>query len=148
MITIKNTQRTVPLALESIKADVQKMLDALNYSDYDIGIWFTTDATIRKYNKQYRSKDKATDVLSFSYYPQLKAGERIKARSEDDKNLGDLILAPLYIKNDLPKWNTSFEKHLRRLVAHGICHLLGYDHADDADYKIMHKKEMALLKKL
>ncbi len=69
-------------------------------------------------------------------------------KSDDDKNLGDLILAPAYIQNDLPKWNTTFEKHLQRLLVHGICHLLGYGHIEDKDYKIMHKKEMELLKRL
>ena len=148
MITIKNTQRTVPLSIDTIRADAQKILDALKYADYDLGIWFTSDATIRKFNKQYRNKDKATDVLSFSFHPDLKAGQRIKPQSQEDKNLGDLILAPSYIQKDLPQWNTTFEKHLQQLLVHGICHLLGYDHIEDADYNSMHKKEMALLKKL
>lgn len=148
MITIKNTQKTVSLDIPAIKKDVQKILDALDYQDYDIGIWFTSDATIAKYNKKYRNQDKATDVLSFSFHPHLKAGNRIKPRSEEDKNLGDLIVAPSYVQKDLPKWNATFEDHLKRLLVHGICHLLGYDHIQEDDYKIMHKKEMALLKKL
>ena len=103
---------------------------------------------IHKYNKEYRHIDKPTDVLSFPYHTELKAGQKIKVKAEEDKNLGDLIIAPEYVMHDLPKWGTTFEKHLQRLLVHGICHLLGYDHINDEDYKVMHKKETQLLKKL
>lgn len=148
MISIKNTQRKIKIDANQLKKDAQFILDKLGYSDFDLGILITTDKKMHAYNKEYRDKDKPTDVLSFPYHPNLKAGQKIKVESEEDKNLGDLILAPEYILNDLPKWNTTFEKHLQRLLVHGICHLLGYDHIEDADYKVMHKKEMALLKKL
>lgn len=148
MIKIKNTQRSVALDLHKIKQDAQAILDELGYSDFDLGIWFTSNKTIRAYNKKYRNKDKATDVLSFAFHEQLKAGERIKPRNDDDKNLGDLILAPQYIVDDLPRWNDTFEHHMQRLLVHGICHLLGYDHITDEDYKVMKRKEMSLLKKI
>ena len=148
MITIKNTQRKIKIDVNRLKKDAQTILDALDYSDFDLGIWLTSNKMIQKYNKEYRAKDKPTDVLSFPYHDKLKAGRRIKIKDDDDKNLGDLILALEYIKNDLPKWETTFEKHLQRLLVHGICHLLGYDHIEDKDYKLMHKKEMELLNKL
>jgi rRNA maturation RNase YbeY len=148
MITIRNSQRKIKIDIRQLKRDAQTILDALDYDDYDLGIWLTTNKTIHKYNKEYRHKDKPTDILSFPYHTELKAGERIKIKSEEDKNLGDLIFAPEYIMQDLPKWNTTFEKHLQRLLVHGICHLLGYDHIKDVDYKVMHRKELQLLKKL
>lgn len=148
MITIRNTQRKISIDVNRLKRDAQTILDALDYSDFDLGIWLTSNKMIRTYNKEYRDKDKPTDVLSFPYHTELKAGKRIKVTSDDDKNLGDLILAPEYIQNDLAKWETTFEKHMQRLLVHGICHLLGYDHIEDKDYKVMHKKEMELLSKL
>ena len=147
MITIKNSQRKIKINITQLKRDAQKILDALDYADFDLGILLTSNKTMRAYNKKYRGKDKPTDVLSFSYHP-VKAGARIKAKTDEDKNLGDLIIAPEYVMNDLPKWETTFEKHLQQLLVHGICHLLGYDHIDDKDYKVMHKQEMGLLKKL
>lgn len=148
MITIRNTQRKIKVDIAQLKKDAQTILDALDYSDFDLGIWLTSNKMIHKYNKQYRAKDKPTDVLSFPYHTDLKAGDRIKAKTEEDKNLGDLIIAPEYVMHDLPKWETTFEKHMQQLLVHGICHLLGYDHIKDEDYKIMHKKELQLLKKL
>lgn len=145
MITIRNTQRKIKINTSQLKKDAQTILDELGYADFDLGILITTNKKMHAYNKEYRGKDKPTDVLSFPYHTNLKAGQKIKIKSEEDKNLGDLILAPEYILHDLPQWNTTFEKHLQRLLVHGMCHLLGYDHIDDADYKIMHKKETILL---
>lgn len=148
MITIRNTQRKIKIDIANLKHDAQTILDALEYSDFDLGIWLTSNTMIRKYNNEYRHKDKPTDVLSFPYHTELKAGQKIKVKAEEDKNLGDLIIAPEYVMHDLPKWDTTFEKHLQRLLVHGICHLLGYDHIEDEDYKVMLKKETQLLKKI
>ncbi|OGB96846.1 rRNA maturation RNase YbeY [candidate division TM6 bacterium RIFCSPHIGHO2_12_FULL_36_22] len=148
MITLKNTQRKIPLDTKKIKETAQKILDLLNYSDYDLGIWFTTNKTIHEYNKQYRHKDKPTDILSFAYHSNLHAGDRIIVESEEDKNLGDLIISPAYVQEQLPELDTTLDKRLNVLLVHGICHLLGYDHISDEDYKIMDKQEQALLKKL
>lgn len=148
MITIRNTQRKINVNTNQLKQDAQKILDLLDYPDFDLGIWLTTNKTIREYNKNYRNKDKATDILSFAFHPQLKAGERITVKSNDDKNLGDLILSLEYIKKDAATLGVTFQQHLRRLLVHGIFHLLGYDHIKDEDYAVMHKKEEYLLKQL
>lgn len=148
MIVLRNTQRTIFVDTKKLRRDAQTVLDALDYHDFDLGIWLTTNKTIHRYNKTYRKKDKPTDILSFPYHPQLKAGERIQVKTEDDKDLGDLIISLEYVQRDVKKLNTTFEKRMQILLVHGICHLLGYDHIKDADYKIMHRKELALLKKL
>jgi rRNA maturation RNase YbeY len=148
MILIRNTQRTIPVDIKKLKRDTETILSALKYQDFDIGIWLCSNKTIHEYNKQYRNKDKPTDILSFPYHPELKAGERIKPETEEDRNLGDIIIAPAYVAKDAEKLGVSFEKRMEVLLVHGICHLLGYDHIEDEDYKVMHRKELALLKKL
>lgn len=148
MIQIKNTQRKISLDLRAIKRDIELILEELKYQNFDLGIWFTNNKTIRAYNNNFRHKDKPTDILSFPYHTDLIAGKRIKVLTEEDKNLGDLIISPEYIELDVQKYQISFETRLRILLVHGICHLLGYDHITDSDYKKMHKLEMAILKKL
>lgn len=148
MILIKNTQRKQAIDLKKIERDAQKILNELGYPDFDLGIWFTNNKTIRYYNKKYRDKDKATDILSFSFHPNLKAGESIKPKSEDDKALGDLVISVEYVAKAAKEQGTTLENHLQRLIVHGVCHLLGYDHEKDEDYEKMQKKELYLLKKL
>lgn len=145
MITIKNSQRSIPIQTASLTKDAQTLLDILGYSDFDLGIWITTNKTIRYYNKTYRNKDKPTDILSFSFHPDLAAGERIKPVIDDDKNLGDLIISAEYVKKEAAKLGISFEQRMKVLLVHGMCHLLGYDHENDKDYEIMKEKEKSLL---
>ncbi len=148
MILLKNTQRKVPIDTAHVMHDAQTILDILTYSDYDLGIWITTNTTIRTYNRTYRHVDKPTDILSFPYHPHLKAGERIKPISSEDKNLGDLIISAEYIIKEAEKHHVTFQQRMRVLLVHGICHLLGYDHIEDHDYRRMRAKEAFILKKL
>lgn len=147
MITIKNTQRKIKINQTHIQELAAAMLQALNYKDFDLGIWFTTNKTIHHYNKTYRGKDKPTDILSFPFHPELKPGERIRAHSPEDKNLGDLIISLEYVQKDAPvRWNRTFDEHMVVLLAHGITHLLGYDHETDEEFAVMQKVEKKLLK--
>ncbi len=148
MITIKNTQRTVPVTIEAVRNDTDRILQLLGYALFDIGIWITTDKTIRAYNKRYRGKDKATDILSFPFWPDLKAGQRIKPTSDEEKNLGDLIISAPYLEREARQYGVSFDERMRVLLVHGICHLLGYDHERDEDYATMRAQEQKVLAKL
>lgn len=146
MILIKNTQRKININKKEIKTKIEKILEHLNYQNFDIGIWFTTNQTIKKYNQKYRNKDKTTDVLSFPYHTELKQGQKIKTKSEEDKNLGDIIISLERTKSDSIELNKSFKKHLMVLIIHGICHLLGYNHKTEKEFETMQNKEKELLK--
>jgi probable rRNA maturation factor len=148
MILIKNTQRKVPLDVERLHKEAQAVLDILGYHDYDLGIWITTNRTIRAYNRTYRFKDKPTDILSFPYYPDLKPGERIRPTSDEEKNLGDIIISAEYVLQEAKKYGVTLDDRLRVLLVHGICHLLGYDHISDDDYRQMQAKETFILNTL
>ena len=64
----------------------------------------------------------------------------------EDKNLGDLIISLEYVQKDAPKtWDRTFDDHMIALIAHGIAHLLGYDHIIDKDFAVMLKVEKKLL---
>lgn len=98
MILIRNTQKKININQKKLQQDAQKILDILGYNDFDLGIWLTTNTTIKKYNHNYRNKDKPTDILSFPYHSDLKAGDKISATTDEDRNLGDIIISPEYVK--------------------------------------------------
>ena len=139
MILIKNTQRIIKLPLKNLRAALKKMLISIKHEDFDLGVWFTTNRTIKRYNKRYRGKDAPTDILSFQHVETT-------GPLPNEKNLGDLIISIEYAFHDSPRWNHTFEEHLLFLLAHGIAHLLGYDHKTEKDFKIMHKIEKKILK--
>jgi len=148
MITIKNTQRKISINNTKITKIVQNILDYLHYSDFDIGIWFTTNHTIRKYNKTYRKKDKSTDILSFPFHISIDPEKKIIPKTADEQNLGDIIISLEYAQTAAKKAGISLEQQLKILLVHGICHLIGYTHETDTDYEKMHKKELELLKQI
>ncbi len=148
MISLKNKIKKIKISEKKLIQDAQRVLDILDYSDFDLGILLTSNATIRRFNRDFREKDKPTDILSFPFHPDLKAGERISPASNEEKNLGDLIFSLEYIKKDALQWNQSLEQRLQVLLVHGICHLLGYDHIKDDDYSVMQAKENDILKRL
>lgn len=147
MILIKKSQ-LIKNSTVQIKKDAQKLLELLGYSDFDVGILLTTNKIIQKYNKKFRKKDKPTDILSFPYHIDLKAGSTIAPKTEEDKNLGDIVISIEHVKKDATLLEIPFEQHLQKILVHGICHLLGYDHQAEADYKKMYQKEQKLLNEL
>lgn len=148
MITIKNTQRKFLIDTARLERQTRLLLSYLKYSDFDVGIWITTNRTLQKYNAMYRGKNKPTDILSFPFHPHLKAGDPIVPASEDEKNLGDIIISAERVMYDAQDLEVSFEQRLERLLVHGITHLLGYDHVTDEDYRHMNRVEESLLQYL
>jgi probable rRNA maturation factor len=147
MITIYNRQRKILINTKHIQQTAQQMLNCIGYGDFDLGILFTTDATIKKYNATYRKKNNPTDILSFPYHPNLKPGQKINIITPDDKNLGDIIISLPYAQREAEKtWQRSFEKHLIALLAHGIAHLCGYNHETEQDFNMMQHFEKKLLR--
>lgn len=148
MITVRNRQRKIPVNTKKLSSDAHKALELLRYEHFDLGILITTNATIQRYNAAYRNKDAPTDILSFPFYPELKPGKRIIAPSDDEKNLGDLIISAEYVAKQIEGTGVTFDERMRVLLVHGLFHLLGYDHMTDAQYAQMHRKELWLLRKL
>ena len=100
-------------------------------STVEISIRLTSDDEVHTLNKQYRQKDKPTNVLSF---PMVQADllETITQNSDDGEVLlGDIVLAHGVCVAEAAERGIPVEDHATHLVVHGVLHLLGYDHIDD-----------------
>jgi probable rRNA maturation factor len=103
------------------------------------------NAEIQQLNRDFRKKDKPTDILSFPFYPDLAAGDRIILDDDDESELGDIAISVERVITDAKDLNVTFEARLKRLLAHGIAHLLGHDHETDDEYALMKPVEDNLL---
>ena len=148
MVTITNTEMTTPLNIQEFEKNAQSILAWMGYADFDLGILLTDNQEIQCFNRDFRNKDVPTDILSFPFHTNLKAGEKIEPQTEDDKNIGDLIISLEYIQEACKEENKTINEHLRTLLCHGICHLLGYDHYTEETDLIMKEKETWLAAKL
>jgi probable rRNA maturation factor len=148
MVNINNEECTTNLSMEQFQKDAQKILTLMGYGDFDLGILLTDNQAIQCFNRDFRSKDEPTDILSFPFHTDLQPGQQIIIESEDDKNIGDLIISLEYINALCEEENKTINEHLRTLLCHGICHLLGYDHYTESTDKVMKEKEAWLAAKL
>ncbi len=148
MIYIKNNIKKITINNDYVKNTIKEILKIIYYPNFDVSIWFTTNATIKKFNKKFRHKNKSTDILSFPFYPELKPGNKIKARNTDEQNLGDILISLERCKKDSKELKIPFKKYLIKIIVHGIVHLLGYNHITDKQYKEMKQVEGKILKSI
>ena len=104
----------------------------------EIAVRVVAENESRQLNKQWRSKDKPTNVLSF---PMAEAGEL-----ESAPMLGDIVLAYEICAAEAAAMNVAIETHAAHLMVHGTLHLLGYDHeTSEADAELMEETERQAL---
>lgn len=117
---------------------------------FEIAVLLCADRDVKALNRDYRGKDKPTNVLSF---PQLKMkGLRASALDvfplRQHIPLGDVVLAHETIRREAREQGKSLEEHVIHLVVHGTLHLLGYDHMNAKDAKNMESLECDILASL
>lgn len=106
-----------------------------------ISVAFVRRNGIRRLNKIYRNKDKATDILSFGFS---------KALGDEGRNnrVGELVISEEEARANIKGRKTTLKKELRLLLVHGALHLAGYDHEKLKDEKKMFALQDKILKKL
>ncbi|WP_366654023.1 rRNA maturation RNase YbeY [Fodinicurvata sp. EGI_FJ10296] len=110
-------------------------------TDVCLGLTFTDDEAVRTLNRDYRDRDNATNVLSFA----LQDGEPIPQPDGVPVELGDLVLAYDTILQEADLQGCPVRHHLLHLIAHGVLHLLGYDHLTDTEAEEMERIEIDVL---
>ena len=127
-------------AVDDVEAVVERAaVAALGSKAGGIVILLTDDETVRDLNDRFRGKDRSTNVLSFP------AAEMPGA---DPQPLGDIVLAYGVCAAEAAEQSKTLRNHLTHLVVHGVLHLLGRDHEDDADAEAMEGEERAVLASL
>jgi probable rRNA maturation factor len=121
-----------------VEARATRMLAALDLVRADLSIVLCDDATIHALNRDYRKKDRPTDVLAFAMregpYAEL-AGDM----------LGDVIVSLDTASRQATEKKVPFDREITMLVAHGLLHLLGHDHATRAEERRMTARTDALV---
>lgn len=121
-------------ALPDADAVVERAAQAaLGTVEGDIVVLLTDDAAVRDLNGRFRDKDKPTNVLSFP------------APENAFPHLGDIVLAYGVCATEAEAQGKTLADHLSHLVVHGVLHLLGRDHEDDAEAEEMEAEEREIL---
>lgn len=117
-----------------------------------LNVILTNPENIRKANKEYRSIDKETDVLSFPMFEKDEI-EAIISKSKEEKIqinevLGDIIVSIPKVKEQAIEYGHSTTRELAYMIVHGFYHVMGYDHMNEEEKQVMREKEENVLNKL
>lgn len=110
---------------------------------YELTLRFTTDPEIHELNRQYRAKDQPTDVLSFA---ALEDDLGMPLPADEPVYLGDIIVSVDTAQRQATEREHSLQLELSWLVSHGLLHLLGWDHPDEASLIEMLDRQELLLR--
>lgn len=117
-----------------------------------VSILFTSDAEVHALNREWRGRDKATNVLSFPMLERAELAQLVGAGHDDDGPpvlLGDIALAYETCAHEAAEKGVLLEHHAAHLIVHGLLHLAGHDHVDnDTQAEAMEALETAILAKL
>jgi probable rRNA maturation factor len=131
-----------PALLARLRRELARMVRAAGLSEgraLEASFRLTTDAVIHELNRGYRAKDKPTDVLAFAQ----REGPR---GATGDEVLGDVVISVETARRQARRRGPlGLATEIRFLASHGLCHLLGYDHNNDAEEAEMNARMAALL---
>jgi probable rRNA maturation factor len=125
-----------------VRTDALRLLRALQEDGAELTVSLVNDAEIHRLNRDYRGKDRPTDVLAFA----MREGERVAG---DEAVLGDVVISLETASRQARRRGVSDAGEVRTLLIHGVLHLLGYDHerspAEARRMKAMERRLRAVL---
>lgn len=134
MVSVVSSREKYRISEARLLRVLRAALKKLKKEKYEVEVFLVSDSEIRKLNRAYRKKDRATNVLSFEALASFPHPHTKR------KPLGEIYLAPDYIRRK--------QESMDFMAIHGLLHLLGYDHLNKRDRIEMEKREEALCRAL
>lgn len=139
-------EQSQPLDLPSLRDLASMVIASEGFPDNaEATLLLVSNDEMSAYNKRFLDRDGPTDVLAFPVESLMPGVVPETDPLGPPLLLGDVIMAPAYIDNQAAEFGVSFEDELSLMVTHGVLHLLGYDHQNDDEAKLMEDRERTLL---
>lgn len=135
MIYYRNDVRRSGVDGRALVATAKRLLVALGEAGSGLSLSLVGDAAIRELNREYRGRDRATDVLSFPLGDQPAAAERL---------LGDVVISVDTAARQAAEYGATLQREIYRLLIHGMLHLTGHDHLERDERRVMEREERRL----
>lgn len=142
MITYSvSTGIRAPLSREALTNLAQTVARSVPIIKQGVEVAFVSANEIKKLNHSYRGKNRPTDVLSFSFVHEIRAGEPPGFRM-----IGQMYLAPSVIKEQAVRFKTPFRVEFARMFVHGLLHCSGLDHQKTDEARAMFALQERILR--
>lgn len=141
-------EQDVPLSIGPLRRLVRLVLESEGLPpETEVGVVFVTDEVMTEYNRRFLGGEGPTDVLALPLNPPDAARPAAASASVAGApyGLGDVFVAPRYVHRQARELGIRPEDELSLMVAHGVLHLVGYDHATEAEAESMEARERDLL---
>ena len=130
---------------ENVRAAAEKVGELYGVENGEVSVTLTNNDDIHQLTRKYRQIDRPTDVLSFA----LNESEEPDIENGPDINvLGDIILSVERAEEQAVDYGHSLRREIAFLTVHGMLHLLGYDHMEEADRLEMEKEQRYVMEQL
>lgn len=139
-------EQSQPLDLPGLRNLASLVISAEGYPDNaEATLLLVSNDEMTAYNKRFLNREGPTDVLAFPVETLTPGVVPETDPSGPPLLLGDVIVAPAYIEEQASDYGVSFDDEISLMVTHGLLHLLGYDHQNDAEAEIMEGRERSIL---
>ena len=131
---------------EIVYEDIEKYIIDVLTKEYEsdrevyVSVLLTGNEEIQRVNRDFRDKDMPTDVISFAYHDNDEADNGLY------DSLGDIIISLERVEEQRKDYGHSFKREFYYVLTHGLLHLMGYDHMEEEEKKVMRVKEEEILK--
>ena len=153
----QHQQFTLWLDVQSQAAGLPEQADFYRWawqtlkSDYrhaQIGIMLCDEGEARALNRDYRGTDYATNVLSFALNEGEALHHAVSGSPQAARLVGDMVFCPQVVAQEAAAQGKTLAQHYAHLTVHGVLHLMGYDHIDEAEAEAMEALEIRILNQL
>lgn len=139
-------EQTQEVGLSDLHSLAQLVLSEEGFSDdVEVTLIFVSESEMAAYNERFLDREGPTDVLAFPVEDLMPGVVPDIDPQGPPLMLGDVIIAPGYVRRQAERDGIGFEDEIALMVTHGILHLLGYDHVEDDDAERMEARERELL---
>ena len=139
-------EQDVPLSVGPLRRLVRLVLESEGLPpETEVGVVFVTDEVMTGYNRRFLGGEGPTDVLALPLNPPDAAPPASASGAGAPYGLGDVFVAPRYVHRQARELGVRPEDELSLMVAHGVLHLVGYDHGTEAEAEAMEARERDLL---
>ena len=149
VIEHKNWKSRYPKVNLFLTKSIKKILSSIFPSRtiaFEISILLTGTRNMKNLNKKFRKINKDTDVLSFPAEEKNFFKEDLKLKKR--VYLGDIALSYEYIKSIVKRQNKSFDDYFKKMLVHGVLHLIGHEHDSFKKYKKMNLLEQKIIRSI
>ena len=144
-IYFEEGQTVTQKILDTMMQAAEYCLDAeqIDTERSEISVTFVSLEEIHELNREYRQVDSPTDVLSFPQFDDLD-----DLPEEGEIMLGDVVICSDRAKEQAEEFGHSFEREIIYLFVHSVLHLLGYDHMEEDEKRIMRRREEEVMERI